>query len=214
MNFSHVSGLFNPDHAKPVVVYGAGSVGGLAVFALAKMGVHDITVCDGDAVESHNVPSSIYRPRDIGRYKVRVLQEIVRDFTDIEIKIEQRMYGGERLKNAAVVSCVDTMAARALLWSRIRDRVSIPLFCDTRTHQAYVEVYSTRPAYREDAERYDSTLFPDEEALKNFCGLHGAVNVSMYAAQVVATMLTRFWTTGEVIPLVRERVDLQYRVAV
>ncbi len=194
------------------MVIGTGSVGSYVVLALAKMGVNDITVWDGDAVESHNVPMSLYRPSDIGRLKVIALKEIIRDFTGTEITVVPEMYSGERLTRRCVVSCVDTMAARALLWSRINGSATIPLFCDTRTNQAYVEVHATRPAFREDVDRYAATFFSDEEAAPHYCGLHGAVFVSMYAAQVVSSMLGQFWTYGNVIPPVQERVDLQYRV--
>lgn len=198
LNLSHQAKLFNPKFARKVVLFGAGSVGSYVAFFLAKMGVTEIEVWDGDDVASHNIPMSLYRPKDVGRYKVDALREIILEFTGVTITAKQAMYEGkEPLKNVSVISCVDTMKARSLIWSKVRMNPSVDIFLDTRIGEAYQEVFAISPCSTTDIKRYRALLFDDKEAVRRFCGSHGVVFVSTKAAQGVTANIARFWQTGQ-----------------
>lgn len=209
LNHAHQENLFDPRNAGRVIIIGAGSVGSWLTEFLARMGVAELEVWDDDAVASHNVPMSCYRPQDISRYKVDALREIVLERTGVAITAHRERYTGQTsLRGACVISCVDTMESRRCIWERVKqERVSIGLFCDTRIGDAYVEVYSIEPHTKKDADRYDQTLFPDEEAKRQICGMHGIVFASSRAAGIVAANLAAFWTTGTKRWIVQERCD-------
>ena len=61
----------------PVVIIGAGALGGWVANVLTKSGVRDLTVYDFDKVEEHNLPNQPYGIVDIGKLKVIALQELV-----------------------------------------------------------------------------------------------------------------------------------------
>ena len=98
--------------ALEVTIIGAGAVGSFTCLTLAKMGVMNITVYDGDTVEEHNLPNQWYRPRDLGRQKVDALAEIIHEFTDVTLTTHPRNYTHEPL-SGIVICCVDSMCCVA-----------------------------------------------------------------------------------------------------
>lgn len=206
-NFSHQDRLFDPVQKRPVTLIGAGSVGSFVALALAKMGVDDLTVYDGDYVESHNAPMSLYRQHDLGRPKVEALAELILDLTGVVLTTKPVMYAGEKLSSSSVVACVDSMKARKLIWEHVKGHPGVDIFVETRTAGAYVEVLSTDPHDREEAKMYEALLYPDEAALTQYCGHHGVSFSAMHAASVVSANLARFWSDGEKTWRVAHRCD-------
>lgn len=195
-NHAHQQSLFDPARARPVVVIGAGMISGAATFALAKMGVSDITVIDHDSVDSYNGPMSVYGPKDIGRYKVDALKRFIKDRTGIVIKTERRKYNGEPLSRASVVCSVDDMDTRKQIWQAVKENPTIDLLCDTRTTQWFLEVLSTAPGVPEECKDYEALLFSNSKAARQVCGRHGHISVAFAGGMAVASTLTTFWQGG------------------
>jgi glycine/D-amino acid oxidase-like deaminating enzyme len=198
LNFSHSTKIFDPRLAKPVTLLGAGSVGSHVAMFLAKKGVSRLTVYDHDSIESHNVPASEYWQRDIGRYKVEALREMLREAACVEIDARRAPFtGGEPLERV-VVACVDTMKARKAIWERLRSkRAQCDLYIDTRISKELVEVYAVHPDDPEDAAFYEHFIgYTDEEANLDMCGAHGIKYVAATAARAAVANLTSFWMRG------------------
>jgi hypothetical protein len=196
LNFSQQDDLFDPAESQPVTVIGAGSVGSQVVVMLAKIGCREITVLDGDDIESHNIPMSAYRMADLGKPKVEALQALVEEQSGLRITAIPRMYAGENL-TGTVVACVDTMEARMLLWDRIRDNPNVGIFADTRIAEEYVAVYAVDPCDARSCEEYGKLLYPSAEAVRPTCGRHGIVYVTSIAASAVCACLTSAWRGGK-----------------
>lgn len=196
-NFAHQEDLFDPRYARKVTLIGAGSVGSYAALFLAKMGVVDIEVWDADVVLSHNAPASLYSHDDIGRMKVKVLGERILQLTGVQIKVMSSMYSGEELRNTSVIACVDTMAARKMIWEKVKLCPTIDLFCETRVNAWFLDVFAVAPCNPEDIKKYEDALFSDKEVVRQLCGQHGVVPVSVRAAQVVVSNFARFWQSGQ-----------------
>ena len=145
-NHSHQRDLFDPTKARPVVLIGAGAIGSYIALILAKAGVTDITVYDYDVVASHNVPMSLYRESDIGRYKVEALQDIVWLLTGVTIQTYSITYTSERMRRSSVIMSVDDMdAGRKPVWAQVQRDLSIDIMIDTRLAAGYGEIYSIVP---------------------------------------------------------------------
>lgn len=196
-NFAHQEDLFDPRYARKVILIGAGSVGSFVALFLAKMGVADIEVWDADVVLSHNTPASLYGHSDIGRTKVKALGERVWQLTGVQIKAMPTMYSGEELRRASIIACVDTMAARKMIWEKVKLCPTIDLFCETRVNAWFLDVFAVAPCNPEDIKKYEDALFSDKEVVRQVCGEHGVAPVSVRAAQVVASNLARFWQSGQ-----------------
>lgn len=193
LNFSQQDDVFDPNAAQPVTVIGAGSVGSQLVAMLAKIGCREITVWDGDDVESHNIPMSAFRMADLGKPKVAALEALVAEQSGVRIKAIPRMYEGENL-TGTVVACVDSMEARMLLWDRIRDNPNIDVFVDTRIAAEYVTVHAVAPCDRSSCDEYGKLLYPSSEAVRPTCGRHGIVYVTAAAAVAACACLTNAWS--------------------
>ena len=69
-----------------------------------------------DDVSVENMNSQFYRFKDIGKPKVHALRDLIIDFTGAEIQIEVARYEGKKAYPGVVVSAVDSMDCRALIW--------------------------------------------------------------------------------------------------
>lgn len=199
INRSQQSELFNPHAARPITVIGAGSVGSQLVLQLARIGCTDITVYDGDHVESHNIPASAFEPNDLSMLKVVALAAHVRRQTGIEIKAIPRMYAGEKLRTT-VVACVDTMEARMMIWERVKNNPLVDVFVDTRMAAELLAVYVIRPCKKEHVSHYDLRLYPTSEAMPNLCGRHGIVYGTAVAASIACRAVAASWSGEQIRP--------------
>jgi hypothetical protein len=198
LNLSQQDKLFDAETATPITVIGAGSVGSYVVHGLAKMGVTNITVFDPDFVESHNIPMSLYRLRDLARPKVEALKEIIEDATGVVITGHNTAYNGQPLKGV-IIACVDTMEARQMIWKAIENSVTIdvPILFDTRVSAELVWVFAISPEDTDDKELYQHHLnYSTKETAPPICGLHGIDYVSKRAAGIVCIGLTSWWQRG------------------
>ena len=63
-----------------ILILGCGGLGTNSCFLLAKSGIGTIKIVDYDTVEYSNLNRQIYRPTDVGKYKVDAFKEICGEF--------------------------------------------------------------------------------------------------------------------------------------
>jgi len=198
LNFSQQHKLLDPKAARPVTLIGAGAVGSHVALALAKMGVPKLKVWDDDDVSEHNVPMSLYRPKDFMRPKVDALREIVEEFSGLVIDAHRAKYEGETPLEGSVVMCVDSMDARRRIWKAVcRMDTDVDLLIDTRTAAKLLWVFSIRPYDPDDAYYAHHVSYGTREAAPHMCGTHGFMPMSLMAAACVAENLTSWWMSGK-----------------
>ena len=203
--------LLDPSKVKtPLTIIGAGSVGSFTALSLAKMGIQDITVYDGDTVEEHNIPNQFYRMEDIGRPKVAALLDIVYEFTGVEIKPVNELYKDQELKGI-VISAVDSMKARKLIWRRLKGIPGVDLYIDARMGAEVGKLYSICPI--QDVKLYQQSLHAAKEALHEPCTrrtiVYTVLGISAYicghvkkflAGESIKKELTIDFKLGMIIP--------------
>lgn len=198
LNLSAQHNIFNPDAARPVTLIGAGSVGSEVARQLTKIGITDLTVYDDDYVESHNIPVSCYRVKDLGRSKVDALMDVIKEQSGIEIKVLNTRFDTTHppLKGT-VVSCVDSMEARQEIWENVKHRPDVDILIDTRVSEELVWVFAIHPCDPDDIELYEHHLsYSSKEAAPAMCGRHGIIYVASTAARAVCANLTGWWQHG------------------
>ena len=80
MDFTRQNRILNPDECySNIHIIGAGSTGSFIALNLAKMGMKNIIVYDFDKVEEPNIPNQFYRIKDVGKYKVTALKQIIKE---------------------------------------------------------------------------------------------------------------------------------------
>ena len=197
LNFGQQHEIFQASAARSVTQIGAGQVGSMVAPMLAKIGVTDLTIWDGDDIESHNIPMSLtWHTSDLGVMKVLALAKHVRAHSGVEITAVPRMYAGEPLRDAVVV-CVDTMEARQMIWRAAKESGLVDILIDTRVASEYVSVFAIDPRDHDDRAYYEYFLrYKSGQAVRPTCGHHGIVYVASDAANAVLANLTNWWTNG------------------
>lgn len=151
----------------PINVIGVGGIGSFTTLALAKMGFTDISVWDYDKLEEHNLPNQFYPVKALGYDKVIALQTEIGAWTGTGIKING-MYTGKEL-DGLVISAVDTMSIRKLVYDSNRNNVKCKGIIDGRMGGQQMEVYTCIFGNNADRKIYKSTLYSDRETASVPC---------------------------------------------
>lgn len=180
-------GLFDPSSPSnqiPVIVIGAGTIGSWTTFALAKLGVSDITVCDFDDVEEQNIPNQMYSPvlfeqpplsKVHEKKKVFQLKSIIERMTGGETSpwVYPRKFDNEVIDDTredthssmVVISAVDSMTARKEIWEIVKsNKQDVVLYIDARIggNVAKILTLPLKQAIQHEIEQYESSLHSDD----------------------------------------------------
>jgi molybdopterin/thiamine biosynthesis adenylyltransferase len=180
------------DLARPITIIGVGGIGSPVGLALAKMGCRRLTIFDPDTIEPHNLPNQLYRLRDVGRPKVDALADLLREYTPVDVEAVQAVVAHQTL-HGIVICAVDSMAARAQIWSAcVRFHAAVDLYVDARMGAQVGRVLAVRPVDPDDVRAYESTLYTDEAATDEPCTAQAIIFNTLGIASLVARQVAHF----------------------
>lgn len=181
----------------PITVIGAGAIGSFTVLSLAKMGFTDITVIDFDKIEVENMNCQFYRFKDIGSYKVQALKSLVEEFTGVKIEAITDKYTGGKPFKGIVISAVDSMEVRKLVWDNHKDKaLSTKFIIDPRMGAETAMLYTMNPMNGDDIKSYEKTLYTDENALHERCTAKATTYTALLLSGLVAKTVKDIVTDG------------------
>ena len=119
---------------KRVAVFGVGGVGGFTVEALARSGVGEIHIFDGDTIDESNINRQIIALNSsVGQDKVKVFEERLKQINpDIKVKAKKIFFMPENSNEIAfenydyVVDAVDTVTAKIEIIRKAKEK-SVPV---------------------------------------------------------------------------------------
>ena len=194
-------GLCPPDKLTfPITVIGAGAIGSATVVTLAKMGCSNITVYDADDLADYNVPNQMCLLDRVGQPKVEALAELVEMLSGVRIKPVSNNYRGQRLEGV-VISAVDSMTARQMIWKSVKMRKQVDLFIDARMGAEILRLYTLRPVDLDACEFFEENLYGSEEAEQLPCSARSIIYCPAIAGALIAAQVKAF-AVGE--PIHRE----------
>src|SRR5271157_4266483 len=147
--------------SKRITIIGAGAVGSWVALSLAKMGFGDITVFDDDNVSIENMNCQFFPYDSIGKSKVDTLKALVKAFANVDIKAINYRYVGDKSHRTAsrsklttlpvnlagiVISAVDSMEARKLIWDNAKKSREVSALIDPRMGAETSLMYIMDPA--------------------------------------------------------------------
>ena len=178
--------ICSPDKLKMnIVVIGAGAIGSATVVNLAKMGCSNITVYDEDDLAEHNFPNQMALPEYVGFPKVDALAKLVEMLTGIQIKPVSSHYRGQRLEGV-VISAVDSMTARGMIWKSCKLKKSVTLFIDARMGAEILRLYALRPVDLDACEFFEQNLYASDEAEELPCSARSIIYCPAVAGALIA----------------------------
>ena len=184
--------LCPPDKlTSPITVIGAGAIGSATVVTLAKMGCSNITVYDADSLADHNVPNQMCLLDRVGQPKVDALAHLVEMLTGAQIKPVSSNYRGQRLQGV-VISAVDSMTARQLIWKSVKMRKQVDLFIDARMGAEILRLYTLRPVDLDACEFFEGNLYDSDEAEQLPCSARSIIYCPSVAGALIAATVKTF----------------------
>lgn len=189
------SGLVKMDMlTTPITVIGCGAIGSFTTLALAKVGFHNLTVWDGDKIEEHNIPNQFYPISSVGLAKTVALKRMVKMFEGVRIKGYNSFWTGAELEGV-VISAVDSMKARSVIWTGISRSTHIPVFIDARMGGNQYEIYTVDMESMADRKAYMKTLYSDEETSPVPCTeravMYNVLSVSSWIVNQLRLILSK-----------------------
>ena len=176
----------------PVHIIGCGSVGSWTALTLAKIGATQLTLWDFDVVDEHNIPNQVYRPADIGRFKVGALAEIIEAMAGNQVTIRNRRFDGF-VDQGMVIVAVDSMTARIDLWRALRDQPFDSLI-DSRMGAEVARILTVKVASLAAQKDYGRTLYRSTEALREPCTARSTAYCATGLASFVAAKVVKLIT--------------------
>lgn len=207
MEYTSQLKIYNPEKQRlKIIVIGVGSTGSFLALTLAKMGLKHIKVIDYDKVEAKNIPNQFYRSQDIGKYKVEALKEIIKDFTDTEIQIENvkidESYSWDFDLNTLFIFCVDNMEGRQLIYKQIKD---FPIkLIDTRFGGEGYSIHVVDLSNEEDREKYEKSL--ELKVMDTVCGEKGVIYTILNLASEVCNIVKKIDTDEDYVRILKREM--------
>lgn len=187
-----------PDFNFPVSIIGAGCICSNLTPFLVRMGIRDIRVFDPDIVEEHNLHNQLYRPQDIGQYKVKALTDIIQETTGVVLKGET-CWIDQKYFDMVVICGVDSMASRRAIWEKsIKFQPQIPLYLEARVGGSALKVYAINPIDLGSVRLYEENLHDDSTVLQPDCA-RGEIP-ALTAVVSVLTGLIYGYAEGKILP--------------
>ena len=211
MDFQSQERIYDPTNQKiNLIIIGAGSTGSFLSLTLAKMGLNNIKVIDFDKVEKKNIPNQFFRNKDIGKYKVDALSEIIKEFTGTEIQIEnvkiEKDYNFDFDLNTIFIFCLDNMEGRSLIYEKIKD---FPIkLIDTRFGSEGFSVQVVDLGEDSDKEKYEKSL--DLTPLNTPCGEKGVIYSILSLASEVCNIVKKIDSDEDFVKILKREMK-QYR---
>lgn len=119
-----------------VIVFGVGGVGSYCVEALARAGVGDITLCDGDKVNETNINRQLIALYStIGKYKCEVARDRIKDINpEAHVEIINEFYTKDNAdivdfgKYDYVADAIDMVSSKLLIIEKAK-KSDTPVIC-------------------------------------------------------------------------------------
>lgn len=181
-----------------VTLIGLGSIGSITGLYLGKMGVVGLQAYDPDVVEAHNWSNQMYSDDDIGHRKADAFIDLMIAFGGHTPNATAARYENRPLTEV-VISAVDSMESRKIIWKSVREKPEVKLYLDARMGLQTLKVLAVRPQIRDDRVIYSQSIVPDDQAHSDPCTARTVCYTPLMAASIICSHVKRY-VCGELIP--------------
>lgn len=184
--------FFDPELFQyPVHIIGMGGIGGTVALPLVKHGIRsELHLWDKDTLAAHNLPGQMmYRPRDLGASKIKAAAKILEDYKEPELDIITHDYWVDEDTDfdfsGVVISGVDSMAARNVIWPHLEFNPEVALYMDGRIGGEFAQLFTLDPNDDNAVNFYSKWLFGDDRTTELPC----SARTNSYAPLILASRI-------------------------
>jgi len=217
---------FNIIHDTSVIIGGAGGISSWLAMLLARTNVRSLCLYDNDKVETVNLAGQFFRVRDVGKYKVIAITDLLREMSDFYgCNYYKELYTQHSEISPIMMCGFDNMEARKVFFNNWKKNFltdedkSKCLLIDGRLSAECLQVYCIQGDDEASIKYYqDHCLFSDEEADHTVCSYK---QTSFMANMIAGTMVNLFvnWCANKAggfrpIPFFTEydAITMQYKI--
>lgn len=177
---------------KPIHIIGAGATGSFTALALAKMGMTNITIYDKDSVEEHNFPNQLFPIRCKGMNKALAVKEIVKEYTGTEINAIPEFFTGKEELTGIVISALDSMKGRKLIFKSVKNNQKVELLIDPRTGPELFTILTVDNRLDSMKDLYAETLVKDSDVLATPCTARAIIYSVLAVSAFISNQVKRY----------------------
>lgn len=175
-----------------IIIVGCGAIGTFLGICLAKMGLTQFKLYDFDKVEPHNLPNQFFGERDIGKFKVEAMTDYMYMFnSDVKTEWHGKFTKQSHLDTEIVISCVDVMETRKLIFDKCKKDKKVQLFIDTRMGGLQGQIYFVDMQDKKQVKAYGKTLFSSSEAVNLRCTERSIIFTVLGIASFVCSQIVK-----------------------
>jgi hypothetical protein len=195
---------FDPHNHKniPIDIIGLGAVGSYVAWFLSKTGMKNLSFWDHDKIEDHNIPNQCFLEEHTNMLKVQaagMMTKLGSGLTPKENKKKVKKGGSFRF-GKIVFLLVDSMKARKEIWDEfLKFKLATELVVETRMGVDSCRVYSINPCNQNHIDKWEKTLYTDEESSESLCGAaESIVTMASMTASMAVTQMIKWLKGGDV----------------
>jgi len=205
MDYSRQAHLLDPESigGRSISLIGVGATGSLVATQLAQLGWGDtihgqgvLKVFDGDVVEDHNLANQAYLMEDVGKPKVKALNDFIKRKCGFEVEVHHEMVSNQpEAKATYVFLLTDTMKSRNEIFENIlRTSFNTDLVVETRMGLREGRIYAFNPSNQEHVKEWKDSLYDDNAAEVSRCGTSTSIitTAAFVASLAVSRVIQHF----------------------
>jgi molybdopterin/thiamine biosynthesis adenylyltransferase len=166
---------------------------------LSKLGVKNVTLHDFDIVEEHNIPNQGFSAHQIGSNKADALRNMCQSMggTNIDYKVSREAVTADTQLEGVVFMLTDTMKSREDIFKgAIKYKPNCKILIETRMGLDMCRIYCVDPNDLDIVDKYEKTLYGDENAEVSACGTSISVVTSAMNTATLAVRAMLNWNNG------------------
>lgn len=188
--FSDAVWKLDDDKKPTIVVGGAGTIGSwLMLFLSRTRNYSSLYLYETDSVDETNIAGQFFSPDQIGLTKHKAIDDNIRRFSGYRGSDCLGRYNSGDAVGPIVMVGYDNMKARKEMFDAWKTYPNREVFIDGRMSMENGQVYTV---IKGEEERYEKTLFSDEEVPAQTCSLKSTTHCGAHIASVMIASLNNY----------------------
>jgi molybdopterin/thiamine biosynthesis adenylyltransferase len=124
-------------------------------------------------------------------YKAERTANIVKDFTGIDVKFENKKYENQKLQGVVVLA-VDSMDTRRRIYENCQKTEDVSLIVDPRTGGETFRIYTINPHSAKDRKFYEKYLYSDNVVAPIPCTAQAIIYNVLAVSALICNQIKRY----------------------